>query len=406
MSGIKKFIDCYIETETCNLKCHYCYIAQQDKFNNKIVEFEHSPEEIRRALSKKRLGGVCLLNLCAGGETLLAQSVLPVVKALLQEGHYVMVVTNGTISQRFEEIVTWDKELLEHLFIKFSFHYLEMLRLNMLDTFIGNVHKIAASECSYTVEVTSNDELIPHIEELKKVCLKNFGALPHITIARDDRTGGIELLSKHTLEAFYDIWSTFDSGLLDYKYSIFKKKRTEFCYAGSWSYYLNLNTGDYRQCYTGSKLGNIYDAPEEALKECPVGTHCDLAHCYNGHAFLALGIIPGLDTTAYADTRNRLEGTPEEWLKPKMKSIMNCKLYETNEEYSELQKSNAELSFYKSKCQGFQEEYDELERRFQELEQWHNQLQKDYDGLAKGHAELEYWHEELKRQLSERDHDR
>lgn len=64
---IEKFIDCYIETETCNLKCHYCYIAQQNKFKNHIIEFSHTPAEIREALSVKRLGGPCLLNLCAGG---------------------------------------------------------------------------------------------------------------------------------------------------------------------------------------------------------------------------------------------------------------------------------------------------------------------------------------------------
>lgn len=370
---------------------------------SKVIEFQHSTEEIRKALAVERLGGVCLLNFCAGGETLLAQSVLPVVKALLEEGHYVMVVTNGTVSQSFEKIASWEEKLLEHLFIKFSFHYLEMKRLNMLDVFVSNVHKIAETQCSYTVEVTPSDELIPYIDELMNVCMEEFGALCHITIARDDRTGGIELLSGRSLEEFYDIWSVFDSGLLDYKYSIFKKKRTEFCYAGAWSYYLNLNTGDYQQCYTGNKLGNIYENPNEPLLECPVGTHCGLAHCYNGHAFLTLGDIPGVDTSSYADTRNRLEGTEKEWLKPKMKAIMNSRLYETNVEYTALEKSKIELEFYKNKCESFQSEYDDLEKRYKELEQWHTQLQKDYDGLAKGHKELEYWHEELKKQMHERE---
>ena len=43
-----------------------------------------------------------------------------------------------------------------------------MIRLNMMDSFIGNVKKIAQSGCSYTVEVTPNDELIPHIDEVKR----------------------------------------------------------------------------------------------------------------------------------------------------------------------------------------------------------------------------------------------
>lgn len=330
MEKVVKFIDCYIETETCNLKCHYCYIALRNKFKNRIIELERSPKEIQSALSKERMGGICLINLCAGGETLLGETILPTVKALLEEGHYVMVVTNGTMTKRFDEIITWDKALLSHLFIKFSFHYLEMIRLNIMDTFIGNVKKIAQSGCSYTVEVTPNDELIPHIDEVKKVCVDNFGAACHVTIARDDRTGGIELLSEHSLPEFYDIWSTFDSKLLDFKYSIFKKKRTEFCHAGMWSYWVDLNTGEYKQCYTGDTLGNIYENCDEKLVECPVGTKCGLAHCYNGHAFLTLGDIPGVDTVTYAETRNRMEGTDNEWLRPEMKAAMSCKLYETN----------------------------------------------------------------------------
>ena len=328
---IEKYIECYIETETCNLKCHYCYIALLEKFKNKIIEIEKTPEEIKKAFSIKRLG-TCLINICAGGETLLGESVLPTVRALLEEGHYVTLVTNGTMTKRFDEIISWNDTLLSHLFIKFSFHYLEMTRLNMMDTFIGNVRKIAHSACSYTVEVTPNDKLIPHIDEVKKVCEDNFGAPCHITIARDDRTGGIELLSEHSLPEFYDIWSTFDSKLLDFKYSIFKKKRTEFCHAGMWSYWVNLNTGEYKQCYTGNTLGNIYENCDKGLVECPVGTKCGLAHCYNGHAFLTLGDIPGLDTVTYAETRNRLEGTDKEWLKPEMKAAMSCKLYETNYE--------------------------------------------------------------------------
>ena len=329
MEKVVKYIECYIETETCNLKCHYCYIALLKKFKNQIIEIEKTPEEIKKSFSKKRLG-TCLINICAGGETLLGESVLPTVRTLLEEGHFVTLVTNGTMTKRFDEIITWDKALLSHLFIKFSFHYLEMTRLNMLDIFIDNVKKIAHSACSYTVEVTPNDKLIPHIDEVKKVCVDNFGAPCHITIARDDRTGGIELLSEHSLTEFYDIWSTFDSKLLDFKYSIFKKKRTEFCHAGMWSYWVDLNTGEYKQCYTGDTLGNIYENCDEKLVECPVGTKCGLAHCYNGHAFLTLGDIPGVDTVTYAETRNRLEGTDNEWLRPEMKAAMSCKLYETN----------------------------------------------------------------------------
>lgn len=397
---IEKFIDCYIETETCNLKCHYCYIAQQNKFKNHIIEFSHTPAEIREALSVKRLGGSCLLNLCAGGETLLAESVLPVVKELAEEGHYIMIVTNGTIEKRFREIITWPEAVQEHIFFKFSFHYLELQRLKMMSIFWKNVKMIAASMCSYTVELVADDEYIPHIDDIKAICMENLGVLCHVTIPRDDRTGGIELLSKYSMDEFYRIWSAFGSTLLDYKFSIFKEKRTEFCYAGAWSYYLNLNSGDYRQCYCGKILGNIYKPGGGILEKCPVGIHCELAHCYNRHAFLTLGDIPGLDTVTYAETRNRLENSADEWLKPKMKHVLSCKLYESNREYDEHQKDHHEIAYYKQAYKDMCIQLDDLERRFKELEYWHDRLQHDYDGLEKGHKELEFWHEELKNQLA------
>lgn len=400
MEEIKKYIECYIETETCNLKCHYCYIAQQNKFSSQVIEFSHTPVEIREALSAPRLGGICLLNFCAGGETLLAESVLPVVKELAEEGHYITIVTNGTVKKRFQEVITWPDEIQEHVFFKFSFHYLELKRLNMLRTFFENVKMIADSMCSYTVELVADDEYVPYIDDIKAICLENLGVLCHVTIPRDDRTGGIELLSKYSMEEFYNIWSVFDSALFEYKYSIFKKKRTEFCYAGAWSYSLNLNSGDYRQCYWSDVLGNIYESGKTVLNEYPVGTHCELAHCYNGHAFLTLGDIPGLDTITYAETRNRLEGTANEWLKPKMKKALSCKLYESNREYDEHQKDHHEIAYYKQAYKDMCIQRDDLERRFKELEYWHDRLQHDYDGLEKGHKELEFWHEELKNQLA------
>ena len=240
---IKRFIDCIIPTETCNLRCHYCYIAQKRKFNSKLASFSKSKEFIRKALSKERLGGPCLLNLCAGGETLLSDEVLPIVRELLEEGHYVMIVTNGTPTKRFKEVALWPKELLQQLFFKFSFHYLELVRLNLVNKFFANVQLMKDCGASFTVEITPSDELIEHIEDIKRICLENLGALCHVTIARDDRTDNIDILSKYSFEENKQIWGQFDSDLYKFKSSIFYQKRKEFCYAGEWSAYLNLETG-------------------------------------------------------------------------------------------------------------------------------------------------------------------
>lgn len=86
MEKVVKFIDCYIETETCNLKCHYCYIALRNKFKNHIIELQRSPKEIQSALSKERMGGICLINLCAGGETLLGGNHFASSKSITRRG--------------------------------------------------------------------------------------------------------------------------------------------------------------------------------------------------------------------------------------------------------------------------------------------------------------------------------
>ncbi len=339
MDKIKRFIECYIPTETCNLRCHYCYITQQRKFNNKLISLTQSKETIRAALSKERMGGVCLINFCAGGETLLSAELLAVVRELLSEGHYVMVVTNGTLTNRFEEIATWGKELLSRLFFKFSFHFLELKRLGWLDRFFENVERMKESGASFTVEVTPSDELIPYIDELKSVCMERLGALCHITVARDDRTDGIDHLSVHDFETYQKIWGQFDSLLFDFKASIFYHKRREFCYAGDWSVHLNLETGVLRQCYCGRDLGNIYEDPSAPLQFEAIGCKCSFPHCYNGHAFLTLGVIPELETPFYGDVRDRVTADGSRWLGEQMSALMHTKLAESNREYTQKEKT-------------------------------------------------------------------
>lgn len=345
MEKMKRYIDCYIPTETCNFRCHYCYITQHRKFNNKVAEFQYEPDYIRKALSKQRLGGTCLLNLCAGGETLIAEKVVDIAKALLEEGHYVMIVTNGSLTKRLEKIAEFPKELLSHLFFKFSFHYLELIRLKMLDKFFQNVKMMKEAGASFTVEITPNDELEPYIDEIKRICLEKLGALPHITIGRKD-TDDIPPLTEHKFEEYIDIWKGFESEIFNYKTTIFGKKRKEFCYAGEWSAYLNLVTGDLRQCYCGRKIDNIYQNINKPIKFLPIGCHCTQPHCYNGHSFLSFGDIPELESPTYDLLRNRICSDGTEWLKPEMKAFMQSKLKDSNIEYDEKRKRKVNNKSY------------------------------------------------------------
>lgn len=348
---IKRFIDCYVPVTTCNLRCHYCYITQQRKFDAKLPEFKYSAEHVAKALSKERLGGACCINFCGGGETLLPPEMIGIIRKLLEEGHYVMVVTNGTMSKRFDEIAQMPKELLERLFFKFSFHFLEMKRLNMMDKFFDNIRKVRDAGASFTLEITPSDELIPYIEEVKEIALKNVKALPHITVARDNTQYELPILTSHSKQEYKNIWGQFKSGLFNYKYSVFNKKRKEFCYAGDWTLYLNIGTGKMKQCYKGDILQNIYENIDEPIHFRAVGNNCRESHCYNAHAFLTFGAIPELKSPTYTEMRDRECADGTHWCGEKVRDFFSQKLVNSNQKYSLKQKRKIN-KMYKKKSSG------------------------------------------------------
>lgn len=277
-----------------------------------------------------------------GGETLLAPELICYIKELLEEGHYVMVVTNATLTKRFDEIAKFPKELLTHLFFKFSYHYMELKKRNLLDVFFSNVCKMRDAGASFTLEATPSDELIPYIHEMQEAAIKHVGAINHVTIARDERVPGeLPILTNMSREEYKKTWSVFNSEFFDYKMSIFGVKRKEFCYAGAWSLYVNLATGVATQCYCSYFQQNIFENIEKPIVFKPIGNNCKLEHCFNGHAFLVLGLIPELSAPTYGEIRNRICADGSEWLKPEMKAFMSTKLYESNTEYSKLAKIKA-----------------------------------------------------------------
>lgn len=338
MEKIKRFIDCYLPITACNFRCKYCYITQQRLFDNKYPKLNFSSEHIRKALSKERLGGVSLLNICGGGETMLQKELPKIVYNLLHEGHYVMIVTNGTVSKHLNEILSFNPNLLSRLFFKFSFHFDELLRTNLMESFSYNVEKVKQSNASFVIELTSNDSYIDKINEIHDLSSKKFGAPCQLSIARNDTIKEIKLLSKYSLNELKDIWGNFKSNMFDFKARVYNEKRYEFCYAGDWSSYLNLFSGELKQCYCGRNLGNIYTDISKPINFEAIGNNCTLPYCYNGHAFLTLGAIPTLDTPTYGDMRNRVCDDGSEWLKPSVKAFFSSKLSESNEEYSPMKK--------------------------------------------------------------------
>ena len=322
----------------CNFRCHYCYLAQRPVAYQGIQpEKIYSPEHVAKALSFKRIGGAAYINVCADGETLLVKDLDIYLKLLAEEGHYIEIITNCTMTYYLQKFLSWNKELLKHLEFKCSFHYLELKRRNLLDTFARNVNSIWKAGASANIEITPSDELIPLIDEIKSFSMKNFGAFPHITIGRDETTAGIDILTKLSKSEYYKIWRQFNSNFFEYKWSIFGKIQERFCYAGLWTTYINLCDGNAFTCYKNIGLKNIFEYPDSEIPSRPAGK-CNVPHCFNGHAFLTFGTIPGATKFNYSDMRNRIKIDGQEWLQPELKAFFSSKLENNNVELSDAEK--------------------------------------------------------------------
>jgi len=340
---MKRFIDCVIPFRTCNLRCSYCYITHTKSFGAKLPVFPYSAEHIGRALSVERLGGTSLINICGEGETLLPPEVPGIVREILEQGHYVMVVTNGTISQRFEELALLPPDCLRRLFIKFSFHYMELKKRNWLDLFFANVAKMREAGASFSVELTPSDEMIPSIEDAMAICREQVGAVCHVTVARDETTRDLRILTRLSREEYRQAWGQFDSDLFRFKLGVFGEKRREFCYAGLWSGFLDLVSGELKQCYCEAPIQNIYEDENAPIRFRPVGPHCRLPHCYNAHVFMTLGLLPSVSTPTFAAMRNRVCPDGSEWLRPAFREFISRNLGEENQEWSRLERMRFEL---------------------------------------------------------------
>ncbi len=337
MAKIKRLILGLIPNQKCNLKCEYCYISQVEAWDEP-APLQYSADHIARCLSQERLGGVSLINLTGNGETMLQPDIAALIEALLREGHYVEVVTNGTVTKRINEVLQLPPEYLERLFFKISFHYKELKRLNLLDKFFENVKAIRRAGASFTLELLAYDEIENDREEIKRICLENVGAVCHATIGRNDARKDKALLSGHENAKFRDIWKTLDSEMTDFKLDVIGVKRKEFCYAGAWSLFVNMYTGESQPCYWQPYNQNIFSHPEKPIRFVPVGHTCTQPYCTNAHAHMTWGIIPELKTPAYCQMRNRTCENGEEWLTPACKTFFSSKLSESNREYAKIHK--------------------------------------------------------------------
>ena len=339
MDTLKRYVDVYVPVEACSLRCHYCYITTHRLFSAKLPRFKYDPSHVRMALSQRRMGGICFFSFCGGGETLLPPEMPKYFLELLKEGHYVGVVTNGTVDRAINEIASFPNDLVKRMFFKFSYHHLELHKRNLRDRFFENVRRIKNAGAAITVEITPDDKLIPYIDDIKNICKKEVGAWPHVSVARDEREMSVlPILTDLSREEYIKTWSCFDSELFRFKMSVFGKRQPFFCHAGDWTFNLDLGTGAMRQCYLSLFEQNIFEDVNKPINFKAIGHNCLEPHCHNAHVFLGYGDMPEINDTTYAKERNRTCTDGSEWLNDEFKNIMGQRLCDNHPQYNWMKK--------------------------------------------------------------------
>ncbi len=340
MAKIKRLVNFIIPVEACNFRCHYCFVAQDGRNTGHIGKLKYSLDYIQKAMTVERWGGVCHLSICALGETLIPDYTVELARRLLENGHYISIVTNGTLTNRIKSLCRLPEKLKNHLFLKFSFHYLQLKDRDMFDVFFNNVRCTKDAGISFTVEMTVNDETVPYISEVKRICLQRVGAVCHLIESRDNNNSYVRL-TKLPVEKHQKIWESFESPMFHFQQSQWLKKRREFCYAGDWVSSLDVESGYLVPCFSGGNAisYNVFENIDEPIKFCAIGHNCPWSHCQAAHVLLSFGIIPELQAPTYMDFRDRACIDGSHWLTPAVSEFFSSKFIESNAEYPPLKKA-------------------------------------------------------------------
>lgn len=89
---------------------------------------------------RKDWGGTCVFNFCSFGETLILPQNVEYCKRILAQGHFLGIVSNMTITKNIQELLNLPAEWRSRLFFKCSFHYMELKKRGLLETFVKNVN--------------------------------------------------------------------------------------------------------------------------------------------------------------------------------------------------------------------------------------------------------------------------
>jgi len=346
MSGVYRFIGVELPTPGCNLRCEYCYIGQHGdeerilSIDNDKKLFRYTVEHMLSALSVERMGGACMFNLTGSGETLLCPELVQIMYGLLENGHYVSVITNCTIRDPLEKIANFPEEYRKRIFFKCSFQYRELRKREMLDKFASNIGLLKSHGIAFGIEIVASDYLLDDIEEIKVFSLEKFGALPHVLTGRNEQIKGTAYqkeASQLTDEEYDKLWSSFGSDL--FKYQQWANEiayQDSFCYAGVYTGTLLFETGDFYHCPNMNKVTNFFEDIESPIQFAPVSRACPFAFCFCGfflHIFS--GVIREFDPgVLFYQFRDRVCQDGSTWLTPSIREVFSHRCSELHESYS------------------------------------------------------------------------
>ena len=306
---------CGMGSSLCNMECSYCYVDFTDPKLKHNSSFPHSIDFILRALSPKRLGSYAFFSMCSDGETMLKPGIIELTYGLLEEGHYVGLITNGTVTEKVKQLIAFPELLRKRLLVQNSMHFDELKKKKSFEVYFNNINALRRSGISVNATMPGSDEDVKNIPEIKELFMKNIAFLPMISPIRGEKREeqkGFPLGSKYSWDEYMDVWKNFKSP------SIESRRHTlnhieEKCYAGMNCGYINLQTGDLLTCVPGRKLGNIY---KDIMGEFPLlkeGSYtCPYEFCSHNGFFLSGREINGAVLPTLYEFHNRydINGNP------------------------------------------------------------------------------------------------
>lgn len=341
---IVKYIHAVQPGTECNLDCSYCYVKKQKNKGEK-AQFDYPVEKIINALTKERVGGTAFITYVGGGETVIPKESISIIHGLLENGHFLNIVSNLTYTEGIDKILEFSEELLKRTSFSISLHYVEFIKKNLKEEFIKNINRLKKADISFHINMTIGEDYLPYLQEIKEFCLQEIGFLPIITFAVDPLNGW-NRYSCFTDKVIENAVKIFEgSSVTEYEKDFPSTYRNEFCYIGDWGFVLDLKTGNVNPCFDAPQSQNIFEDLSKPIRYEAIGTCC-AKYCVMGPAFQAFGFLPEYNNVfpTFSNLYNNRGYHGGEF-----REYLNNKLEQTNNKYSPIKKSFIRIKRFLSK---------------------------------------------------------